>query len=137
MGDLASQRQEASQAVINWSAEWAESLGTRDFPRAIEIFSQAIRVDPSFAEAYNQRAIAYYLSEDYQRSIADCRRAINGHALSFRQLQGSRRASAPRENGRPLVKPESAYKNLARPKPVIPRRAILLEAPVPLQPQLT
>jgi tetratricopeptide (TPR) repeat protein len=63
---------EANQLVCRG----AESLGTRDFPRAIEIFSHAIRVDPSFAEAYNQRAIAYYLSEDYPRSIADCRRAI-------------------------------------------------------------
>ncbi len=75
---------EANQLVCRG----AESLGTRDFPRAIEIFSQAIRVDPSFAEAYNQRAIAYYLSEDYQRSIADCRRAIMRHALSFRRLGG-------------------------------------------------
>ena len=66
------QTPEANQLVCRG----AESLGTRDFPKAIEIFSQAIRVDPDFAEAYNQRAIAYYLSEDYQRSIADCRRVI-------------------------------------------------------------
>jgi tetratricopeptide (TPR) repeat protein len=63
---------EANQLVCRG----AEALNTRDFPKAIEIFSQAIRVDPDFAEAYNQRAIAYYLSEDYPRSIADCRRAI-------------------------------------------------------------
>jgi tetratricopeptide (TPR) repeat protein len=54
----------------------AEALNTRDFERAIQLFSQAIRSDPDFAEAYNQRAIAYYLSEDYEKSIADCHRVI-------------------------------------------------------------
>lgn len=54
----------------------AEALSTREFKRAIDHFNQAIRQDPDFAEAYNQRAIAYYLSEDYEKSIGDCHRAI-------------------------------------------------------------
>jgi tetratricopeptide (TPR) repeat protein len=52
----------------------AGALSTRDFDKAIQLFNQAIRLDPDFAEAYNQRAIAYYLSEDYEKSIADCHR---------------------------------------------------------------
>ena len=52
----------------------AEKLSHRDFDGAIGLFNQAIRSDPDFAEAYNQRAIAYYLSENYEKSIADCRR---------------------------------------------------------------
>jgi tetratricopeptide (TPR) repeat protein len=54
----------------------AEALNTRDFSRAIGLFNEAIRSDPDFAEAYNQRAIAYYLSENYEKSIADCHRVI-------------------------------------------------------------
>jgi tetratricopeptide (TPR) repeat protein len=75
---------EANQLVCRG----AEALNRRDFVRAIEIFSHAIRVDPDFAEAYNQRAIAYYLTEDYDRSIADCRRAIKRMPCHFGALAG-------------------------------------------------
>lgn len=70
---------EANQLVCRG----AEALNTRNFHRAIELFSGAIQSDPDFAEAYNQRAIAYYLSEDYERSIADCRRTIKRMPCHF------------------------------------------------------
>ncbi len=57
LGHLAPQWQNArSQTSSSATAAKLKALGTRNFPRAIEIFSQAIRVDPDFAEAYNQRA---------------------------------------------------------------------------------
>jgi tetratricopeptide (TPR) repeat protein len=43
---------------------------------ALEKFSQAIHEDPQFAEAYNQRAIANYLCERFDDSIADCKAAL-------------------------------------------------------------
>jgi tetratricopeptide (TPR) repeat protein len=43
---------------------------------AIEKFSQAIQEDGAFAEAYNQRAIAHYLSEHYDAAISDCKVAL-------------------------------------------------------------
>ncbi len=70
---------EANQLVCRG----AEALNTREFKRAIEILSHAIRVDPDFAEAYNQRAIAYYLSEDYVHSIADCERVVRRMPCHF------------------------------------------------------
>ena len=70
---------EANQLVCRG----AEALNTREFGRAIKLFNQAIRSDPDFAEAYNQRAIAYYLTEDYEPSIADCRRAIRRMPCHF------------------------------------------------------
>jgi len=72
-----------TQEVNQLVCRGAEALTSRDFPRAIELFNQAIRVDPDFAEAYNQRAIAYYLSEDYEKSIADCRRVIRRMPCHF------------------------------------------------------
>lgn len=39
--------------------------------QALEEFDAAIRLDPTFAEAFNQRAIAHYLEEDYHASIED------------------------------------------------------------------
>lgn len=43
---------------------------------AVEKFTQAIHEDQQFAEAYNQRAIALYLSDRLADSIADCKAAL-------------------------------------------------------------
>lgn len=61
----------------------AQALSDRDLPGAIRFFNQAIHRDPDFAEAYNQRAIAHYLAEDYPKSIADCQRTIRRMACHF------------------------------------------------------
>jgi tetratricopeptide (TPR) repeat protein len=54
----------------------ARALGDRDFARAIAHFDAALEADPNFAEGYNQRAIAHYLSDAFTASIADCREAV-------------------------------------------------------------
>jgi tetratricopeptide (TPR) repeat protein len=57
-------------------ARGVEALSQKQFDQAIEQFTQAIELSPHFAEAYNQRAIAYYLKEEYESGIADSREAI-------------------------------------------------------------
>jgi tetratricopeptide (TPR) repeat protein len=47
-----------------------------NYSSAIEKFSQAIQADETFAEAYNQRAIAFYLTERYADSMDDGKRAL-------------------------------------------------------------
>ena len=54
----------------------ADCLTDRRFECAHAHFDRALQLCPDFAEAYNQRAIAHYLQEHYDASIADCRRAI-------------------------------------------------------------
>lgn len=53
-----------------------EHLNNRDFESADLSFTEAIELDPKFAEAYNQRAIVHYLREEYEESIADCTMAV-------------------------------------------------------------
>lgn len=77
--------QQANQLVCRG----AEAIEAKDFERALELFSQAIRSDPDFAEAYNQRAIAYYLMEDYQNSVADCRRTTRRMPCHFGAWSGA------------------------------------------------
>ena len=60
-----------------------EALRDKDFNKAVELFSQAIRSDPNFSEAYNQRAIAYFLTDDFKKSIADCDRTIRRMPCHF------------------------------------------------------
>jgi tetratricopeptide (TPR) repeat protein len=57
-------------------ARGSQALDRREFDHAIRHFDRAIELDPGFAEAYNQRAIAHYLQEHYEPSIADCHRAV-------------------------------------------------------------
>jgi tetratricopeptide (TPR) repeat protein len=54
----------------------SDLMSTRDFDKAIQHFDQAIQLSPTFAEAYNQRAIANFLTEQFDRSINDCQRTV-------------------------------------------------------------
>jgi tetratricopeptide (TPR) repeat protein len=51
-------------------------------------FTRATELDPTFAEAYNQRAITKYLNERYEESIADCREAVERMPCHFGALAG-------------------------------------------------
>jgi len=67
---------------------------------ALEKFSQAIQEDPGFAEAYNQRAIAHYLSERFDESIADCQSALALVPQHFGAMSGMGHAHAHLGNWR-------------------------------------
>ncbi len=58
-------------------------LEKQDIEGAIKQFSLAIAADPKFAEAFNQRAMAYYLLERVEESMADCRTAVALAPLHF------------------------------------------------------
>jgi tetratricopeptide (TPR) repeat protein len=64
--------QEANQLLTRG----ADLMSRQDFVHAIEHFSRAIQISPKFAEAYNQRAIAHFLKEDFDRSIEDCQQTV-------------------------------------------------------------
>jgi tetratricopeptide (TPR) repeat protein len=42
----------------------------------IVIFTEPIRLDPNFAEAYNNRGVACYAKGKYDRAVADYNQAI-------------------------------------------------------------
>ena len=54
----------------------AQAMERQELTCAIKHFTRAIEIDPKFAEAYNQRAIAHYLAERWDDSIEDCRRTV-------------------------------------------------------------
>jgi len=55
---------------------------------ALEKFTHAIHEDPRFAEAYNQRAIAHYLCDRPEDSIADCKSALALMPQHFGAMSG-------------------------------------------------
>jgi len=58
------------------------------FPEAIATFSEVIRRKPGFAEGWNKRATAHYLTGDYQRSLADCDEVMKRNPNHFGALSG-------------------------------------------------
>jgi tetratricopeptide (TPR) repeat protein len=61
----------------------AIAINRRDYRHAITHFNEALELAPGFAEAYNQRAIAKYLLEEYEASIADCLRTVERMPIHF------------------------------------------------------
>jgi tetratricopeptide (TPR) repeat protein len=53
-----------------------QAINRGEYDHATCCFTHAIEIDPTFAEAYNQRAIVKYLQERYDESLEDCARAV-------------------------------------------------------------
>src|SRR5688500_20177746 len=54
----------------------AKAMDRRDFEGAVKHFTRAVRIDPKFAEAYNQRALARYMLERVEECAEDCERVV-------------------------------------------------------------
>ncbi len=64
------------------------AMNRRQIRLAMKHFTHATELDPTFAEAYNQRAIARYLAEEFDPSIADCEAAIERMPCHFGAWSG-------------------------------------------------
>jgi tetratricopeptide (TPR) repeat protein len=64
-------------------AEGIKAMNEEAYPKAVDRLSDAIRSCPGFAEAYNQRAIAWYLMEKYLRCVADGRKTLQLNPWHF------------------------------------------------------
>jgi len=53
-----------------------ELLDQNKTNQALDLLTELIKHNPAFAEAYNQRAIAYHLKGDYVKAIDDCKEAL-------------------------------------------------------------
>jgi tetratricopeptide (TPR) repeat protein len=58
-------------------------LRMRDRDKALAGFDQLILRAPGFAEAYNQRAVLAFRMKQYERSIADCEKALQLNPYHF------------------------------------------------------
>ena len=65
-----------------------DHLQAEAYDRAVEAFARSTRLDPDFAEAYNQSAIAHYLAGRWRQSIADTRRALARMPTHFGAMAG-------------------------------------------------
>lgn len=55
---------------------------------AIDVLTEVTRLAPKFAEGYNQRAIAYFMLEEWEQSIDDCKQVIALNPVHFGAFAG-------------------------------------------------
>jgi tetratricopeptide (TPR) repeat protein len=90
---------------------------------AVEHFGQAHEIDGEFAEALNQRAIAWYMMERYEESLADCRRTVEMLPIHFGALAGMGHCHAQQGN---LKQAAAAYRQALAVNPSMDGIAALL-----------
>ena len=56
--------------------------------RAIEVFTEAIELDPNWAEAWNKRATVYYMIGEFEKSQNDIDKVLNLEKRHFGALAG-------------------------------------------------
>jgi tetratricopeptide (TPR) repeat protein len=65
----------SSQAKFYYSQAQNKYLN-KDYKGAILNYTQAIKINPNYADAYTGRGLAYRSLQDYQKAILDCTQAI-------------------------------------------------------------
>ncbi len=59
------------------SSRAGEAFTGKDYPLAIELLDRVVVLQPRWAEAWNRRAVAFYLLDDHASAIADLHQAIS------------------------------------------------------------
>jgi tetratricopeptide (TPR) repeat protein len=65
-----------------------DAMSVDDTDTALAAFSQAIKRDDAFAEAYNKRATVEFLRHDFEASVADIERTLQLEPRHFGALAG-------------------------------------------------
>lgn len=68
--------------------EGMRAMGGADFALAIDLFTEAVALDPDFAEAYNMRATSHFLLGNDFESLTDVRVTIDLEPRHFGALMG-------------------------------------------------
>jgi len=71
---------------------------------AIKLADQLVGRAPTFAEAYNQRAIAHFLLKQYEASAEDCRRVLQHNPYHFGALGGLAQCQLQLDQRREAIK---------------------------------
>jgi len=85
------------ERVVYYMGEGAGFLAGRQFGSAVRSYTCAIQLDGDFIGAYNQRAVAYTLQQNYEAAIADydtvlaidssSRAALNNRGIAYAALR--------------------------------------------------
>ena len=77
-----------NESVDAMLQDGARYIKKEQYDDAVEKLTAAIQAAPRFAEGYNQRAIAYFMLEEWEKSIDDCECAIALNPYHFGAFAG-------------------------------------------------
>jgi tetratricopeptide (TPR) repeat protein len=86
------------------------------------LVTRLIASAPTFAEAYNQRAIIYFLQGRFAESVQDCQQVLSRNPYHFGALSGMAQSQIR------LNRPQDALKSLRRALKIQPHHATLRES---------
>lgn len=66
----------------------AEHIQKEQYTEAVKLLTEVTHVAPEFAEGYNQRAIAYFMLEEWEQSINDCKKVAALNPVHFGAFAG-------------------------------------------------
>jgi len=91
---------------------------------AIQVFSEIIRLDPSWAEGWNKRATVFYLQKNYEKSQQDINKVIDLEVRHFGALSGQGLVQIELENYESAMK---SYKKVLKIYPSNVSAKIMIE----------
>ena len=101
----------------------SDHVNNQKLEKAIEIFSNVIDLDPSWAEAWNKRATVYYMIGEFEKSQADINKVLELESRHFGALAGQGLVNIELENYEKAIKSyqqaQEIYPSMQSPKIMI------------------
>jgi len=69
--------------AIEWFEKGCKAFNAEHWNEAIDAYTKAIKLKPYYADAYNNRAVAYDNLGNHQQAIEDYNKAIPDYALAY------------------------------------------------------
>ena len=76
------------KSVDDMLQKGAEHVKKEQYTEAVDLLTEITQIAPDFAEGYNQRAIAYFMLEEWEQSIDDCKKVIALNPVHFGAFAG-------------------------------------------------
>ena len=120
-----------NQKLTKMLAKGSDLVNNKKFEDAIEIFSQVIKLDPSWAEAWNKRATALYLIGEFQKSQNDINKVLDLEKRHFGALAGQGLVNIELKNYEKAIlsyqKAKEIYPTMKSPNVMIKQLEILIK----------
>ena len=99
-------------------------VNNNQLPKAVEIFTQIINLDPNWAEAWNKRATVFYMIGEFQKSQNDIDEVLKLEKRHFGALAGQGLVNIKLENYDKAIK---SYEEAMKIYPTMSSPKIMIE----------
>lgn len=74
--EKADEAKESAEKIAQSISYFNQAYNEKDLDKQIELYTKAIELNPNYAEAYNNRGVAYYDKGEFNKAIEDYNKAI-------------------------------------------------------------